>query len=418
MSGVNVEIDSLKRIREMLGKLQNCLNQGYSNSQGKLKEIEQKVDETIRAAKTKLNQLNRKIEDDKRTAARMQEESDRIQREIDEGKRPQEGLPYNGFILDEISRMEKQRQQLEEELRLLIQKRKDYGNDAAWFLELFGKVASSTSGGSDDNDQMQMELSKLIGNLDNYMGVNLSFNSSAGYHNASSGYADNELEMSMSQISLERTRQEWHTDSLGMSVFDSPRETGATLNCNQGVTPENGGEGVEGFEGTCGLVSCENVLRMAGVNITEAEIVEYARTHRANMFTNRHLCTTNSESDRNGGTSWQDRQIILRHYGIETDHRNVNAEQLAECVESGRGVIASIDANVLWYGQSYASPARHAITVTSVARDAHTNEIYGFYICDSGSRSNDNARFVPIDVMNEAMRVTNGEVNVTRNIIR
>ncbi len=162
MSGVNVELDSLKRIREMLGKLQLCLNQGYSNSQSKLKEIEQKVDETIRTAKTKLNQLDRKIEDDKRAAARMQEESDRIQREIDEGKRPQEGLPYNGFILEEISRMEKQRQQLEEELRLLIQKRKDYGNEAAWFSELFSKVASGSSGGNGDNDQMQMELSSIF----------------------------------------------------------------------------------------------------------------------------------------------------------------------------------------------------------------------------------------------------------------
>ncbi len=198
MSGVNVELDSLKRIREMLGKLQLCLNQGYSNSQSKLKEIEQKVDETIRTAKTKLNQLDRKIEDDKRAAARMQEESDRIQREIDEGKRPQEGLPYNGFILEEISRMEKQRQQLEEELRLLIQKRKDYGNEAAWFSELFSKVASGSSGGNGDNDQMQMELSKLIGDLDNYMGTNLSFNGGSSHTNGSSNYADDELELSSS----------------------------------------------------------------------------------------------------------------------------------------------------------------------------------------------------------------------------
>lgn len=198
MSGVNVELDSLKRIREMLGKLQLCLNQGYSNSQSKLKEIEQKVDETIRTAKTKLNQLDRKIEDDKRAAARMQEESDRIQREIDEGKRPQEGLPYNGFILEEISRMEKQRQQLEEELRLLIQKRKDYGNEAAWFSELFSKVASGSSGGNGDNDQMQMELSKLIGDLDNCMGTNLSFNGGSSHTNGSSNYADDELELSSS----------------------------------------------------------------------------------------------------------------------------------------------------------------------------------------------------------------------------
>lgn len=180
MAGVNVDLQSLIKIRDQLGKLQNILNRGYSNSQSKLSEIEQKVDESIKAAKVKLGQMERRIEDRKRAAARMQEESDRIQKEIEDGKRPQQGLPYNGFILDEIEVLEKQKKQLQEELDVLIQKRKDFGNDKEWFLELFRKVASGTGGG-DDNEHMQMELTKLISNLDDYVHTSFSSESATSY---------------------------------------------------------------------------------------------------------------------------------------------------------------------------------------------------------------------------------------------
>lgn len=269
MSDVNVEIDSLKRIREMLGKWQICLNQGYSNSMSKLKEIEQKVDEIIRKTKRKLNQLNRKIEDDKRTAAEMQEKSDRIQREIDEGKRPQEGLPYNGLILDEISRMEKQRQQLEEELRLLAHKRKDYGNEVAWFSELFSKVASSSLGGSDDNEQMQMDLSKLIGDLDNYMGTSFAFDGGGhingnSYANGSNDFGDSELELSSSgsNISDRIFRRNDSLDKVLKGVEHRPIEFAAEERTEQQIISSISGD--DNTKGSCSSLALAYAGNRAG----------------------------------------------------------------------------------------------------------------------------------------------------------
>lgn len=216
--------------------------------------------------------------------------------------------------------------------------------------------------------------------------------------------------------SFSKTKQVWHQDDPYIKTFNSPEETGAYLNCNQGVSEKMGGEGVEGFEGTCGLVSCENVLRMAGVKITEAEVVNYAKSHKRGF---RHLCTINSKAENNGGTYAQDRQKILSHYGIDSKIEYfIDLERIANYVTEGRGVIASVDACMLWYGAVSAVPARHAITITSVERDAFSNEITAFYICDSGSRNGDSSRRVDADLLYEALKPTGGELNVTNTIIR
>ena len=217
---------------------------------------------------------------------------------------------------------------------------------------------------------------------------------------------------------LKRTRQVWSNDTY-VRVFDSPKETGKLLNSSQGIPKSRGGEGIEGFEGTCGLVSVENVLRMAGVNIDEAKIVEYASTHKPFRYNGeRMLCTTGSTPENNGGTYSTDLQVILRHFGIESTIENAEIEKMARFVEEGRGVIVSVDANMLWY-QCYGSIQNlHCVTVTSVQRDRTTGEITGIYICDSGDTGASSARLVPFEVMKLALEGGSGEMNVTETIIR
>ena len=216
--------------------------------------------------------------------------------------------------------------------------------------------------------------------------------------------------------SFSSTKQSWHQNNPYTKVFNSPKETGSFLNCNQGVPVSMGGEGVEGFRGTCGLVSCENILRMAGVKITEEEIVTYARQSG--------YCTQNNTPEKNGGTYHLDRQAILSHYGIESKIENsTDMERIAKYVTEGRGVIISVDAYTLWYGdtstfKATSVPARHAITVTSVERDSVTDVITAFYVCDSGSGNFDNARKVPVDVFAAAVQATGGLMNITNSIIR
>ena len=74
---------------------------------------------------------------------------------------------------------------------------------------------------------------------------------------------------------LSATNQTWVTGTDGSMVFNTPVETGGKLDSNQGK--------VNGFLGTCGLVSCVNILRLAGYPATESEVVSYASTTSAGI---------------------------------------------------------------------------------------------------------------------------------------
>ena len=91
---------------------------------------------------------------------------------------------------------------------------------------------------------------------------------------------------------LSSTNQTWVTNSDGSMVFNTPQETGQKLDSCQGK--------VAGFLGTCGLVSCVNVLRLAGYPATEKEVVDYASSTSAGFGLGK-LCTTELFPEENGG---------------------------------------------------------------------------------------------------------------------
>lgn len=181
---------------------------------------------------------------------------------------------------------------------------------------------------------------------------------------------------------LSSTNQTWAVGSDGSMVFNTPVETGGKLDSNQGK--------VNGFLGTCGLVSCVNVLRLAGYPATESEVVGYASTTSAGFGIGK-LCTTNSFPEYNGGTSAKTRQQILQHFGINSELREASVDNIADAVSDGRGVIISVYAGMLYNGWSDHRDL-HAITVTSVKKDRYGN-VLGFYVCDSGTGGVDNSKF-------------------------
>ena len=181
---------------------------------------------------------------------------------------------------------------------------------------------------------------------------------------------------------LSATNQTWATGSDGSMVFNTPVETGRKLDSNQGK--------VNGFLGTCGLVSCVNILRLAGYPATDSEVVSYASTTSAG-FGRGKLCTTNSFSEDNGGTSAKTRQQILQHFGVKSELREASVDNIADAVSEGRGVIISVYAGLLYNGWS-GHRDLHAITVTSVKKDRYGN-VLGFYVCDSGTGGVDNSKF-------------------------
>jgi len=161
------------------------------------------------------------------------------------------------------------------------------------------------------------------------------------------------------------------------------------------------GDAVPGFDSTCGLTSVANVANMFGVDLTEGEVVDFAYSNG--------LCSLG------GGTFETDQAALLNAAGIPAHWDVGGMTDLAQYVEEGRGVIAEVNAGVLWDDPSCfdGGMANHAITVTGVARDA-TGAVDGFFVCDSGRQSpEDVRRFVPADMMQLCWEYAGGNCVVT-----
>lgn len=202
----------------------------------------------------------------------------------------------------------------------------------------------------------------------------------------------------------------------GASVYDSPEETGVYLCAKQGHERK-------WFKGTCGLCSCANVIRLAGVDVREGDVIDYASGTNASN-SKKKLCETGHLNPcSNGGTSPWDRKEILAHFGIDSGIFNLkrdssgsvseeNIQDIAKYVSDGRGVIISVHAYALWHGMKNSKRDFHAITVTSVKKDAAGN-VVGFYVCDTGIGG---TQYYPADVLLGSL--TGLPMNVTSQIIR
>ena len=178
------------------------------------------------------------------------------------------------------------------------------------------------------------------------------------------------------------------------------------------------------FQGTCGLCSCANILRLAGVNATEAEMISYASNTKSSNSLFGNLCQTGYSDPRmNGGTSPKDRQEILSHFGIDSgifqlthnDDGSISDDsitQIADRVSEGRGVVLSVHADILWHDAPVGVDDYHAITVTSVKKDQNGNAL-GFYVCDSAMGG---TSYYPAAKIQRAL--TGAPMNVTYSIIR
>lgn len=170
---------------------------------------------------------------------------------------------------------------------------------------------------------------------------------------------------------LPNTQYGYTVDDNGNRVYDHPKETEKYLYRDQGKANPK-------VTGTCGLCSAANVLRLAGVNYNEKDMLDYAQAN--------DLCSSD------GGTKPYQIAALLNHFGLNSSCVKVPCKdgyatdealnQIANYVESGRGVIIPVYAYALWPGYSGARDGLHALTVTSVTRDSSGN-IIGFSICDS-----------------------------------
>jgi hypothetical protein len=162
-----------------------------------------------------------------------------------------------------------------------------------------------------------------------------------------------------------------------------------------------------GFKEDCGLCSSQDVLNQFGVQVDENDVVHHA--------VDNNECYTDSGNAANSGQTTADYQAhILSDYGVPAHVENGGSlDDLAHNIENGSGVIAEVNAGVLWNdANSYEDgSANHAITVTAVVRDPESGQIQGFYVNDSGDGHA--AKFVDAATMQSAWADTGGQSVVT-----
>lgn len=292
---------------------------------------------------------------------------------------------------------------------------------------------SSSSGSSDDPQIGQKELDRPKKNQTDYERSVLSAfglthyvdtESTTSSHSSDSSTIKNQIlsskpvqpsaknQLLKQPRSLSSTAQSWKKSNDGSFTYNSPIETCDKLDCKQGK--------VENYLGTCGLVSCENILRMAGIPINESDVVKFAsRTHVENSnapVNNQTLCVSNSSPYANGGTGAKSRQKILEHYGIPSYTAKQSVDTIAKAVISGHGVIISVHAGMLYQKRRVLNDL-HAITVLSVKTDTDGNVI-GFYVCDSNSEAmgKKGAMYYSIEEISDSL--SDRECNITSTIIR
>ncbi len=174
----------------------------------------------------------------------------------------------------------------------------------------------------------------------------------------------------------------------------------AAYNHLQGDNPEHD-------RGDCGIVSCADVLNQFDVPLTEADAFRHASRCR-------ELHLVPGRLDQSGWTLPAEQAAILADYGIAAHAEEAQPiERLALAVQQGRGVIAMVNAGVLWsdprvlgHGQ-----ANHAITIIGIARDRYDGALLGFYINDSGTGQS--GQFVSAHLMKTAFEHEGGFCVVT-----
>lgn len=175
--------------------------------------------------------------------------------------------------------------------------------------------------------------------------------------------------------------------------------------------------------GNCGLLSVRNMLARAGFEISEDEITKFAIENG--------LCVYDvfGEAAGNGGTTVLNRWKILNALGVQNDMvapgSGGTLEDIADAVDSGRGVLISVNAGILWNYDDGAPivngrpQINHCVSVTGIARDTETGAIRGVYIADSGrGEPGDACRFLTTEEFHQVYTNAYGSAaNITREPI-
>ncbi|MCA9799506.1 MAG: C39 family peptidase [Cyanobacteria bacterium HKST-UBA04] len=157
--------------------------------------------------------------------------------------------------------------------------------------------------------------------------------------------------------------------------------------------------------GTCGLVSTANVLKLAGKEeVTEKQIVEEAMSQG--------LCTDSADPNQSGGSSPQGWEQLMNNHGVSASSKQASMDEVGKDAKEGKGVVMAVNAETLWGEGGGSGPSgggdglNHAITLTGTIEKG--GQTLGYIVTDSASGKK--AQFVPKDLMEQA---TGGQTEAT-----
>lgn len=161
-------------------------------------------------------------------------------------------------------------------------------------------------------------------------------------------------------------------------------------------------------QGTCGLTSTANVLKLAGQKeVTEGEIVKEAQE--------KGLCTTGSgDPGQDGGSTPDSWKELMASHGVEAEAKKINGlEDIDEAAKEGKGVVLAVSGESLSNdgggGGGGGGQINHAITVAGTVEK--NGESIGYIVCDSAGYQEGKAQFIPKEKMEEA--TNNGDTDAT-----
>ena len=160
------------------------------------------------------------------------------------------------------------------------------------------------------------------------------------------------------------------------------------------------GEAYEDFQGTCGLCSTANCMRLLGVeNVTEGDVISAAINEIP------PLCYTGDDIYSNGGTNNDNICDIFSLYGCEAEQKpDLSIDDIDSALNSGHAMMMSVKAEYLVndpqeYIDPYTAQTDHWVTVVGLKKNEDGN-VTGVMIKDTGGWSENNIIEMSVDKFN------------------
>lgn len=228
MAGANVEIESVKKIKYGLQKLQNAANKGFSECEKALSSVESEIQATYQRGWAKVSLLESEISRLEREADAKQADYDRQLREYEEARA--QGKPYSmdAYGPDSMRRNATEKREQLEELKIELENLKkqitSYKTSKEEFVTAFKKIASGGGGG--DNDQMASVLEKTISALDSYVHTSFSSDGCSSYDAFSARMQATNAQNAAFTMRMTETAMRSHQDFVRQQEEEEEREIG------------------------------------------------------------------------------------------------------------------------------------------------------------------------------------------------